>query len=158
MVLELQEKRAERESRDWHPGLTPVVSTRVQPLPHRALRDTSRFPVCRVQLGRGGAASVWGHLLAGFGTEVSEAEPWGTALSLLLSRELWLGLKPEAACRRKTWKRTNSALTGFGEEQQMHGVQSQLDLTNCGILDKSFPSQNPPPPRQTHTQVAGSGA
>lgn len=37
----------------------------------------------------------------------------------------------------------NSALGGFGEEQQMRGVQSQLDLTNCGILGKSFPSQDP---------------
>ena len=30
----------------------------------------------------------------------------------------------------------------------MHEVQSQLNVADCGVLDKSFPSQDPP--RHTH--------
>ena len=26
----------------------------------------------------------------------------------------------------------------------MHEVQSQLNVADCGVLDKSFPSQDPP--------------
>lgn len=37
----------------------------------------------------------------------------------------------------------NSALGGLGEEQRMHGAQSQLNVADCGILDKSLPSQDP---------------
>lgn len=105
-----------------------------------------RSPTAEGRAGTGGGACVWGHLLTGLvsrGEEASDVDPWGVApLGSFPDCSGSHGLKPEAVCR-ETWKRMNSALGGFREEPPMLEVQSQLDPANCGILDKSFPSQDP---------------
>lgn len=74
-------------------------------------------------------------------------DPWGAALSGSFPDSSGShGLKPEAV-RRETWKRMNSALGGFREEQQMREVQSQL---NPRLTVESWTSYFPPRTPRTY--------
>lgn len=139
--------------------LIPVVSPRVQPVPHQAPHDSSSLPSRRGLPGRdrGAMSGVTCLQSVSCRKEVPEENPGELPCPSSFPECPASPWSETRGCLQKNTERNKFSSGGFGEEQQLRGAQRQLDLVNCGILGKSLPSQDPRHARQEAPNLAAVG-